>query len=255
MLKRFKAIGLGLTAFLVLNAIAAAAALAENAPYYTIEGKRLGEGESHHISIKAANDEGITLAIPEQGIDINCSKIEIDGSTGTIIGSKEGEPGTSKEVLLFKQCSITGNGESCKIEEPLKTKPLKFEQVEDSTGKRLDTLIEPASGTEFWVMKFEEACTNKETIAAGQTAAEDISDPGEERIELGQTAKEAISWNLRFPETRIKEVTKYKAGVGTKAKVKELVAFGDSSVEEGVALVSLANSEGKPEEKKWSPLP
>jgi len=255
MLKQFRTIGVGLVVLLVMGAIATAGAQAENAPFYTIEGKRLGEGESHHISMKAANEKGIKWITPEAGITVSCKKVEIEGATGTIVGSKEGEPGTSKGILLFKECTTTGNGASCKIKEPLKTTMLKFEQVEDGTGKKLDTLIEPASGTEFWTIKFEGTCTNKETKLTGQTVAEDITDPGEEVIELGQPAKEAVSWDLRFPEARIKEVTKYKAGVGTKTKVKELVSFGEPSVWAGVALILLANSEGKTEEKKWSPLP
>src|SRR5579875_1347687 len=255
-MSRFKVIGVFLVVLFALSAVAASAAQAENAPFYSIEGKRLGEGESHHISAKAANSKGLKLVTAEAGIVITCLKTEIEGSTGTIIGSKETEPGTSKEVVVFKECSVTGNGSPCKVEkETIKTNPLKDEQVEDSTGKKLDTLFEPSSGTEFTKVHFEGTCTNKETAVSGQTVAEDVTDPGEEVVELGQTAKEALSWDLRFPETRIKEVTKYKAGTGTKTKVKELVAFSDASIEEGVALVLLANSEGKTEEKKWSPLP
>ena len=239
---------------LAVSAVATSAAQAENAPSYTIEGRRLGEGESHHISAKAPNEKGLKLTTPEAGVTITCTRSSIEGSTGIIIDSKEGEPGTSQEVFLFEGCTVTGNGSACRVAEPIKTKPIKNELVEDSTGRKLETLLQPESGTEWMVLRFEGGtCTNKETKVTGATVGKDVTDPGEEVVELGQTAKEALSWNLRFPNTRIKEVTQYKAGVGTKIKVKELTAFSESSILTGVILLLLANSEGKTEEKKWSP--
>ncbi len=180
-----------------------------------------------------------------------------------IEGSAEGSPGKDHEITHFTDCAlIAGNGApNCKLtEEAIITHPLTSEQVENVSGggggKQLLEEFFPSSGSEFVTLHFTgTGCTTKETAVSGQVVGESTTDEATEKtIELGQTAKEATSWNLRFPATSIKEVWLITNGVGKIAKTKQL-AFGDSSTQTGTALVSLANSKGEVENILWSPLP
>ncbi len=231
-----------------LDLLTTANEITKSAPFWSIGGARLESGKTHNIVAKAAKEEGVKLEAKALGASIKCTKVE--AKSGSLSGSSEGEPGTAKTTMALSSCTTTGNGEGCKVKEPLESKALKAEQVTNSTAKKLETLFSPETGETLMTLGFEGAkCTLKETTATGQWVAEDVTDPGEEAIEIESASKEATSWNLRFPTTAVTEVTKYKAGKEEKAKVKELRTFGFASVFSGVVLVSLT------EEPKWSPLP
>lgn len=231
-----------------LELLTTANEITKRAPFWSVGGARLEAGKTHNFTAKAAKEEGVKLEAKALGASIKCTTVEAKG--GSLSGSSEGEPGTAKATVAFSKCTTTGNGEGCKVKEPIESKALRAEQVTNSTGKKLETLFSPEAGETLMTLTFEGAkCTTKETNTTGQWVAEDVTDPGEEVVELETAPKEATSWNLRFPTSSIAEVTKYKAGKEEKAKVKELRAFGFAAVFSGTVLVSLT------ETPKWSPLP
>ncbi len=232
-----------------LEVLTSANELIRRAPFWQIAGARLEAGKTHNIVVKAAKEEGLKLEGKSVGATVKCTKIEAKSSS--LSGSSAGEPGTASTVFAYTGCSVTGNGEGCKVTEPLETKKLKPEQVTDTTAKKLDTLFKAETGSELATVKFTgEKCKIVSTAVKGQVVAEDVTDPSEEIIELGGSTKEAKSWNLRFPTTPVKEITKYKAGVEETAKVEELIAFGAAAIDSGAALVTLS-----PEELNWIPEP
>ncbi len=224
-------------------------------PSWSVKGTRLKESEAHNITAKAFS-ASLELSTPEAGIVVKCTKLK--AKEGLLWGSNGENPGTSTEIVEFSECSVTGNGTTCKVSEPITTNQLESELVENveskKVGKKLLVEFFPTSGTNFATLVFSGECKIKETKVTGKVAAEALTDPGEEAIELGQSAKQAKSWLFKFPASPVKEVWLVKAGTGSAVKV-ELTAFGDTSVEEGTALVSLANGKLEAEETEWSPLP
>ncbi len=249
-----------LLAILALAAtITASAQAISPAPFFTISGTRLAAGKTHAFATHIV--KAYVLNTPEQGTKIECTKLTVDN--GAIEGSSEGTPGKAHGIANFTGCALgEGNGApNCKLtEEAITTNPLTSIQVENVSGggggKQLLKDIFPTSGANFVTLHFTgTGCTTKETAVSGQTVAEILfDDTAEEKIELGQTAKEATSWKIRFPEVAIKEVWLINGGVGKIAKTKQL-AFGDASTQTGTDLTLLASPTGVDENVLWSPLP
>jgi len=251
---------LGVFAF---AAVAAAAAQAEEAPRWSIGGVPLGAGETHYITAKIYT----TKADPRLSLTAGTKTISCLGMrfvSGVLLGSSVGNPGTSNEVIeFFGNCTVTGNGTGCRVREPIVTRPLRSELVETEKGTKASLLMElkPAEGNEFMQIGFEGQCTVSNTKVTGELAACIRTDPqnGEagELITLESVKKEAKSWLL---ETR-SEVTSLwliKSGIGEQVEIplkSRLSAFGENASLLVVALILLADKNGKSEETNWSPLP
>jgi len=247
-------IGVGFLAVFAFSAVMAAGAQATTAPYWTIGGTRLVAGKTHNLAARIKTS--FVLATPAVGVTISCTKLAI--TNGVLLGSSGNEPGTDNEITDFTGCTVTGNGSPCEVENSsITTNPLKSELVFDSTGKKLETLFEPSKGVTFVTVKFlGSGCTSKSTAVTGQVVAENTTDTSSEgNIELGQTPTQATSFNLRFPEVTIKEITRIKNGVAEKVEVEQQEAFTNPSVQTGVSLTLLANTKFEAEYSSWSALP
>ena len=254
---------LGVFAF---SAVAAAAAQAEEAPFWSIGGTRLEEGKTHYITAKVYNvtgqPEGFLLQAAT-GQVFHCPFIRL--KEGVLLGSKAGNPGTKDEIIEFfgesgKPCTLTGNGSPCKPREPIVTNPVKSELVESekSTTAALLTEFFTSSGP-FVRLEFEgTGCVEKETLVSGKVAGEVREDPNNGTlggvVKLPNEKKEAKSWLVNFPATAIRHVWLIKAGLGEETKL-ELVSFGETSTLSGTALILLANAKKESDETLWSPLP
>jgi len=261
-MKRFRMIGVALVAVFALGVVASAAQ-AETAPYFTVNGTRLVAGKTHNITAKSTKN--FVLVTPAAGVEIECTALTAE--KGVLLGSNPGERGKDNEITKFTGCKLTkGNGEEngCKLEsETLTTNELLSEQVENVSGgrggKQLLEEFRPAPGsTGFITIKFTggTVCVaGQTTTVSGQTVAEVVTDGTEEKVELGQAAKEATSWKIRFPATgAIEEVWLISGGVG-KVQKTEQTSFSDFSEQRGTALVTLANTKFEAESVNWSPLP
>jgi hypothetical protein len=266
-MKRFRLIGVALVAVLALGAMVASSAQAISpAPFFSIGGTRLAAGQTHNVTGRVFKTNVFVLHTPELGVEIECKAFTVE--KGVLLGSAEGSPGRDNEIVKFSGCAlIAGNGfPECELaneaSEPtttLKTNQLISELVENvSGGGGGKQLYEEFFGVtaNFITLHFRGAkCIIPEAAVSGQVVAENLTDnAAEEKIELGQTAKEATSWLLKFPTTSIKEVWLISGGVGKIVKTK-LTVDGDTSTQTGVALVLLANSNFVPEFVNWSPLP
>ncbi len=254
-MSRFRIIGITLLAVLALSAAAASATQA--APFWTVRGTRLAAGQTHNITGKVFS-ASFTLSVPEAGITLFCASEK--GEKGVLIGSNKGQPGTGSGTLVLSECTVAGNGKECKVEEPVETVPLISELVESAVkgkaGNQLLAEFKPATGAKFATVRFEGSrCLVKEATLTGSVAAEVLTDPGEEKIELEQTAKEAHSWLSRFPATPIEEVSLINTAGESKIVSVGLSSFGDTVILTGTALGLLANSKFESEETSWSPLP
>jgi hypothetical protein len=257
-MKRLTMIGVALVAVFAMGAIFSASAMATSAPFWSIGGTRLAAGKTHFISAKPVSEK-FTLSTEALGTEISCTGFSL--KEGSLLGSTELNPGTNDEVVVFTGCKLeTGNGgpTECKLEtETLTTNSLKSELVEKAAApKILLTEFFPAKGSVFIVLKFVGKCGVFEASVEGSTAAEVTTDnSAEETVELGQAAKQATSWRLRFPNLTSLKVILVKEGVAKEEKT-ELTLDSDPSIQHGIALVSLAKKNGsEPEEVLWSPLP
>lgn len=196
-------------AVLVFGAVAAAAAQAEEAPFWSIEGTRLRAGETHYItgtrfiSEKEKNNFELSIDFGTFNVIITCEAVRLN--EGVILGSSAGEPGTNGEYIYFEKCSQKGNGESCTVQ-PVITKRVRSELVEDVHRERLDMEFSPASGVILMTVGFFGTCKVERWNLAGELAGEVLTDPGEEPVSATKSTKQSNSWLIRFPATPIKEV-------------------------------------------------
>jgi len=265
-MKRFRLIGVALLAVLALGAVVTSGAQAESAPFFSIGGTRLAAGKTHNIA--AHGIKTFELETPANASDIACTKLTVE--KGVLLGSEPGTQGKVDQTSKFEGCTLAeGNGlPNCHLaateggsetSTTITTNPLHGELVENvesgKGGKKLEELYTPATGKQFVTIFFGgTGCTVKATTVTGQTAAEIVTDPGEANIELPGPTAEATSFITRFPKAAIKEVWLVSGGTGKIVEVEQ-VAFSNTSIQKGTALVLLANSAGTPENAKWSPLP
>jgi len=255
---------LGVFAF---SAVAATAAEAEEAPFWSIGGTRLAAGETHYITAKVYNVTGSTsgFTLTAGTNSIHCESIRL--KEGVLLGSAASNPGTNDEVIeFFGTCRQTGNGpETCRPAEPIVTKNVKSELVESEKGEKGSLLTEfkPETGSTFVTIHFEgTGCILTETAVTGSVAGKVLTDPNNgtlgELVSLPNGKKEAKSWLLNFPTTPVTSVWLIKGGTGETTSIK-LTAFSETATLSGTALILLAkkNSSGEivSEEINWSPLP
>jgi len=258
-MKRIKiTVGL-LVALFVVGAVVATAAQAEEAPYWSIEGARLGAGET--ATFTARSEVGLTETTPfvlksPGGEKVTCEKQTLASNVRQLIGSAAGNPGTSEEVIELRECKVEGNGTGCTVNEPVKTTALKNELVYDNTKTFLEVLFKPVSGTLFETINFTGAnCTFKETKVKGSVDGELWTDPTggkeegkSEREKVTKEKGQATSVFIVFPTTAIKKIWLITNGVGSEVNVEGLEAFAEPSILSGTQLLSL------PSGSKWSRL-
>jgi len=255
---------LALLAVFAFGAVATAVAQAEEAPFWSIGGSRLGAGETHYFTLVVYSSSFHLLFL---GIAVLCGIIIT--RTHVILGSNSGNPGIAGGAIEFSSCKTEGSGKGCKIAEPIVTNNLKEELVETEKGEKGSLLMEffPEKGAKLATLHFEPesggSCTVKEAFVEGSVAGQVFTDPGKppelgELVQLPNGKKEATSWLINFPTTPIKKVWLIKGGVGSEVSVGLLAATEEATLS-GTAVASLAkkNSKGEleSEEVKWSPLP
>jgi len=204
-MKRIRILGLALVAVFALSAVVAVAAQATEAPFYKVAGKRLESGKTEEISSHAGTG-GFTLTAT--GKVVKCSTLT-NNAGATAIGSNAGVPGTSSETLEFSGCTVTGNGEPCKVTEPIKTTALKNELALNEGLTSIVVEFKPSTGTEFATLKFTgtgcEVAETKVTIAEGSAGIGQAFSGGK-LVEVGKEPAEAKDGEINFPTTAIKVI-------------------------------------------------
>ena len=98
-MKRAKTMGVILLALFAFSAVAATAAQAEEAPYWSIEGTRLAAGKTAELTVKAVTNQVLTAA----GITVTCKRLAVEKGA-VLLGSEPGEPGKNDETLHYTKC-------------------------------------------------------------------------------------------------------------------------------------------------------
>jgi hypothetical protein len=255
-MKRSRSMGISLLAIFALGAVAASTAQAEEAPFWTVKGTRLGAGQTRFITAK----EVAPFAMSGGGVTVTCTEISLLPHAA-LLGSASGEHGKADLVATFKKCKVTGNGSSpeCeKVTEPANTVTLSAEEVLDKTKTKLLVLLQPASGTRDEELKFPKGCKVEATDVTGTFVAE-VLNSKEEAVTTSSPKEDGESWLLKLPETQPVDVWLTKESVGKEVENKGLEIFNVPASVSGTALVLLAELNSKNElvstGELWSPLP
>lgn len=268
-MKRFRMIGVALLAVSAFGVVMVTVAQAETAPYFTIGGTRLVAGKTHNIDARVAPGTGneFTLTDTLGTAKISCAALGTE--QGVLLGSNAESPGKDNEITVFSQCAVQIPATNCELVNAagqpttvITTEPLKSDLVENvensKAGKKLYEEFIPANPANgFVTLKLKGTATGcEETIVSGQVVAEVLLDNANHgNVELGQTPIQATSTLLHFPNPAITQVWLITNGVGKIQKTKQ-VAFNETSIQTGEALVLLANTKFEPEPAAlWSALP
>jgi hypothetical protein len=204
-----------LLAALALCAIAATAAqAATEGPFWIVEGKKLNASETVEMTVKAVGSitlEGEILGIKAK---IICPKASV--SKGSYIAG--GVPGTGREITeIGGGCTVTNNGSGCKVEEPIRTEPIKNELVvgdsEPGFGPYVQVVSKSESGTKLVTLKFTgSSCIIKETEVTGEVLSGiDTYGPAdsgkEEQVTTGN--QETLSFRTYLRRTLIPQIRSF----------------------------------------------
>jgi hypothetical protein len=244
-MRHFKLIGIALLAVFALGAVVASAAQAEEAPFWTVGGTRLGAGQTRFITAKEAK----SFVLSGAGVTITCTATTVNAGA-VILGSAAGEPGTDDETVNFKTCTVEGNGtgSGCgTVSEPITKTNLKSELVLDKTKVKLLTLFQPASGSLLAELKFPAGCKVETIKVTGSVLAEVLNEK-EEAITTSSAKAQYKSGFLRFPSAQPVDIWLIKGGVGKEVEAKALETNALPATLSGQALVSLESG------AEWSAL-
>ena len=151
---RLTSIGAVLLATLAVGAVATSVAQAEEAPFWNIGGTRLAAGQTHYVSAMVYKAGELTLEA-NTGQKVKCTKVKDSFESGVLLGSSAGEPGMSSQIFELSACKVEGDGTKCtKVSEPVVTKLLKAELVENESKENLLVEFKPASGAQLATLKF-----------------------------------------------------------------------------------------------------
>jgi hypothetical protein len=253
-MNRFRIVILAITVSLAASAAMAVAAQAEEGPFYKISGVRLAAGQEKSTTSALSKEYVLTAATDV----IDCKKMELEN--GKVIGSTGANAGTSSEVIVYRECSVTGNGTPCEpfseknagTPEPgvIRTNAVKnslaFTNKASKVGEVLLTVFQPASGAVFVTVKFKgTGCKVTSTAVEGKegVAAEDWSTGATpEAVKVGSEPVRAVTGEVRFPATPIKE--DFIETGGLRAAVKpSLKAFGVAATLVGRSTVEIEGLE------------
>ena len=216
---RVRFVGVFVLLVVVYGGVGASVAVAEEAPYWSIEGTRLAAGKTAEISVKAVSNQVLNAA----GISITCEGLAVEKGA-VLLGSNAGEPG--------------------------KTNPLTSELAYAPNKKSLVAVFSPASGKKLWVLKFTgSGCVETEPTVEGQVVVGVFTDAATPvLLELPAAVASAPSFLLKLVAASKTKIFLIKGGVGTEVETNEIKWFGHESSLTGTLLVSLVSG------KKWSPL-
>jgi hypothetical protein len=247
-MKRFKLTGVALLAVFAFSAVAATAAQAEEAPYWSIEGTRLAAGKTAAIEAKAVGTQTLTAAT---GI-VNCTAFKLKPGA-VLLGSNAGEPGKSDETIEYSGCTQEKNGkEPCALTTTtITTEPLTNELAYASNKKSLVVEFAPVTGKTLAEVHYTgSGCASTEIGVKGVAVAEaftDVSGKAGVLLELPNTVAQAESFVLKLTGTSKTEVWLITGGTG-KAVTDETTYGGTEATLGGEALIKLVSG------KQWSPL-
>ncbi len=199
-------------------------------PKWRVAGNELKSGET--VEVGSVSSPGEISFTAELGIVVTCKKPTVTGASIT-----GGLPGTIKAALSLAECTVTGNGEKCKVPN-VTTKTLEgglAYETKERTGKLL-ALLKPST-EEIAEFKFEGAnCKFAFTEAKGSFVGEVVV--GGKPEDVGSEASAKVV-GLRFPTSAIKTVWTEKEGT-LKEEEAKLKVFNEATTIAGTAELELS---------------
>ncbi len=219
-----------LVAMLVLGSAATAAQAATEGPFYKVSGARLGSGETKTLT--ANPREGFFVVPGLIGVTIECTGMSV-ASGAKIVGSAGANSSTSEETMVFTNCTQTGGGSECQVENGVITTALLKGTLGYATATRSGRLLEflkPATGKVFANIVFEGAGCKFINLAMEGSLIGSLSG-GKKPIEVGVNETQGKARELIFKQTPVKELWTESAGVLTKTSASLTVAGSRASIE------------------------
>jgi hypothetical protein len=233
-----------LLAVFAFGAIAATAAQAEEAPHWVVEGNKLETNKTREITIKAFEGTAHPLILGSEllGVKVTIECHLAKAAKGAFLAG--GEPGTGELSSEYSDCAQTGNGSSCKAEEPIKVNPVRFEIVVNTKLTTYLVEFDQAKTETFVTLKFTGTCLVNETPVKGLVAGSLCTDPtvtGKAEEEAYKETPEYSSFLVRFPDPATK-IWLWKGGVHEEHTITPLTFDGEPAKLEGAGLVLLARN-------------
>ena len=225
---------MALTCACAMGASAAQAYKQTAGPFWTINGAKLGAGESHEVvSASSSGEYSIKGEVLGGPVTIACKKQTVESAS--IAG---GRPSTIKATFKLSECALTGNGSKCKVTEPITTKPLTGTLGYATKGREGKILARFQGSTgKLMEVKFTGTCYFKETEGTGSVIAEIAS--GGETEEVGKETNAKVD-QFRFPTKPITAVWVENAAGGLKEEKAKLSVFGEPAELFGTSELELS---------------
>jgi hypothetical protein len=247
-MKRIRLLGLALMAVFAFSAVAAGMASAVEGPLFAVNGQHLRPGETRLLLASSKGE--FTLTSAGVGITITCTGLTLpNAGEMQIEGVAPGNGGTSREVIQYTVCTVTGNGKNCEVEGGTITTNLVQNLLGYGNAARTGqvlVLFEPEKGLNFVTVKFVGSeCKFKTTGVEGTVVG--AAQVGGQPVLIGQPT-ESLHGEVSFPHVQLIFIEQGGALKHVKAGLK---AFGVASVLKGIALL-LVDEGGVP--VRWGVL-
>jgi hypothetical protein len=245
---RFIKTGLACAAVLLaVGVIDASASMAAEGPFYKVKGARLNGNKTIAAVIAAEYLFKVTIFGVEASVA--CKEMKL-GAGSVITGLNAKSSDISKETILLKMCTVTGNGAGCAVEGgEVNTLSLINVLAYSEAGRKGEILVlfHPEVGKEIVNVKFVGAgCFIKEGKLEGNFAGEVLTKARQNILVEGAQAEEATGY-IKFPVGGIKKVWIEAAGVEKEEPVAMTFATVAATIK-GESLVGNVNGGEEP----WS---
>ena len=207
-------------------------------PFWTINGAKLGAGESHEVLSASSSGEYSMSAKEAVGLPpttITCKKQTVEKASIT-----GGTPSTIEASFHFSECTVTENGANCKVTEPITTEPLTG-TLGYATKERTGKILARFDGKKkvFVKVQFTDKCTLGLAEVSGSFIAEISSGGKTEEVGSGDETSAKVD-QLRFPATPITAVWVENAAGELKEEKAELEMFSNTAVIAGTSELELS---------------
>jgi hypothetical protein len=248
-MKQIRILGLAILAMFALSAIVATAAQAKSGPFFMIKGTRLASGQTASFT---ATSQSATFVLKATGVTITCKKLKVEAGA-EIIGSSGSNSSTNKEVVVFEECSLAGNGTKCILAKAdkgvIKTEAVKstldYPKKVPAEGDIKLVLFQPEVGAVFVKIKVEAelegTCTVVGSLAVEGSTLGVLENEKFEPFRLKIAVPETKNILVKFPSKNSESCTE-KEGVITCIKHKLTLASKTAELE-GHAQLTLAGTQ------------
>jgi hypothetical protein len=246
---RVKIVRVGLVCaamLLVMGTISAAGASAVEGPYYKVKGARLNGNKS--IAASIATEYLFKITVLGLAVSVKCKEMSL-AAGATITGLNAKSSDTSKETIILKMCTVTGNGATCAVENnEIKTLALINVLAYSEEARKGEILVwfHPEVGKEIVNIKFVGGCFASAGKLEGSFAGELLNKKRENILVGGLQAEESTAF-IKFPVSPIKKVW-IEALMTEKEEPVAMTFMSNEATIKGESLVGNVNGGEEP----WS---